>query len=247
MPHRLCLERAKLIPTKPFSRFVIRDIHSVKRGDVRQEVAREEQKASNETQALDDVVAVLVFAALRQRRVDDVTEVRLEANVEKSKQSEDLVDDGFTNRRAKSRCNKQVLNSLQKLHREEEKDTTSKLHVARAGVHPPRGKEACETLVCGRNENIIVLPRAAKPADISPVKHILQSTHSVNTHQQPPTSKSTHPPTVPLVPTCELCPPCSRHLAAIHWRRPGDPTEHVFVFYLFLFFLFIRLLRTNLY
>merc|ERR1719487_223960 len=106
------------------------------------EVTREEQKASNEAQTLGDVVTILVLAALRQRRVDDVAKVRLEANVEKSKKGEDLVDDGFANRRTKTRSNEEILNGLQELHREEKEDTTSKLHIACAGIHPPRGKEA---------------------------------------------------------------------------------------------------------
>ena len=108
-----------------------------------------------------------------------MAEVRLKANVEKSKKSEDLVDDGFANRRTKTRSNEEILNSLQKLHCEEEEDTACKLHVTRAGVHPPRGKEAFRNV---KIINILSLPRAAKPADISPVKHISQSTHSNQLH-----------------------------------------------------------------
>ena len=49
-------------------------------------MTKEQKHASDKTQSLDDQVTVLVLAALGQTSVDNVSVVRLQANVQKSQQ-----------------------------------------------------------------------------------------------------------------------------------------------------------------
>ena len=71
MNHSLSLEGAESVSTKPLSGFVVRGVHGVQLGEVSQEVSDEQKKSSNQAQSLDDSVAILVLARLRQGSVDD--------------------------------------------------------------------------------------------------------------------------------------------------------------------------------
>jgi hypothetical protein len=120
MSHALGLECAQLVPTQPLGGLVVAHVHSVERWDVRQEISAEKKHTSNQTQPLDNVVAVLVLATLGQRCVDHVAVVRLQTDVQESQQSQHLVDDIVTVRVAEASGKEHVLNGLEKLHGEEE-------------------------------------------------------------------------------------------------------------------------------
>jgi hypothetical protein len=127
--HGLALESAKVLTSQPFSGWGVLDIHGVQLRNERQEITREQQKSTNQTQSLDDSVAVLVFATLGQRGIDHVAVVWLQTDVQESQQSQDLVGSSVAWRRQirtihQLRSNEVVLNSLQKLHREEEENST---------------------------------------------------------------------------------------------------------------------------
>jgi hypothetical protein len=105
-----------------------------------------------------------------------VAKVWLEADMEKSGEGENLVDNSVAHRIIKTRCKKKILNDLQKLHGEKEKDATGKFDVVSSGVHPPI---AMKKMSASSNRDhqayqVEKRPMAANPADISPVKHISQ-------------------------------------------------------------------------
>jgi len=58
MPHRLGLEGAQNVATKPLSRRLCAEIHGVKGRNEGQEIADEEKEATDQTQALDDEITV---------------------------------------------------------------------------------------------------------------------------------------------------------------------------------------------
>lgn len=93
-----------------------------------------------------------VLAAVGERRIDHVAEVRLQADVEEAEQREKLVLEGLAGRvrdqRRRARageeiillheagCKVEVLHGLQRLHGEEKENATGQLPVARARPHP---------------------------------------------------------------------------------------------------------------
>mmetsp|Transcript_17190 Transcript_17190/g.28764 ORF Transcript_17190/g.28764 Transcript_17190/m.28764 type:complete len:249 (+) Transcript_17190:273-1019(+) len=138
MVHCLCLKGAKSITTEPFSRRIgLGDIHHIQHRNVSQKMTNEKKETTNDAKSLDDKVAVAVLLRLGKTAVDDMTEIRLHADVKESSQSQNTVDPGITSWVIQSSRNKHILNSLQKLHREEEEDPGSQLHIVGLGVDPP--------------------------------------------------------------------------------------------------------------
>lgn len=131
VPHRLGLESAQLIAAHPLRRLVgTRYPHRVKFWDKGHRVAQEEQKTTNQAQALDDHKSILVFAARHEAAVDNVTKVRLEANVDEPKKRQKLVHKSVALWCPQITSDKQILDELEKLHGEKEKETGRKLGVA---------------------------------------------------------------------------------------------------------------------
>ena len=100
-------------------------------------MTNEEEEAANETQSLDNNVSISVLLALSQGGVDDVAKVWLEADVKKTEEGEHSVDPRIAGRVIKASGNENILNSLQELHCEKEKNSTCKLHVASSSIYPP--------------------------------------------------------------------------------------------------------------
>jgi hypothetical protein len=92
-------------------------------------VTEEKQESPDQAQSLDNLVLHLVLAALGQRAVDYVTVVRLQADVQVSQQSQDLIEDIGTVGIIKAASQEEVLDGLEELHGEEEEHSRSKLHV----------------------------------------------------------------------------------------------------------------------
>jgi len=121
MPHGLGLECAQGISSQPFGGLVVGDIHGVQGWDEGQVVSNEKQESSNQTQSLDDLVSVLVFARLGQGSIDHMAEIRLKANVQKTQQSQHLVDGSITSWVIKTSCNEHILHSLKHFHGEKKR------------------------------------------------------------------------------------------------------------------------------
>jgi len=121
--HALGLEGAQLVTAQPLRGLVVAHVHGVEGRDVRQEVSSEEEESTDQAQTLDDVIAILVLAALGERCVDHVAIVRLQAYVQEAKQSEHLVDDVVTVRVREASRKEEILDGLEELHGEEEEHT----------------------------------------------------------------------------------------------------------------------------
>ena len=103
-----------------------------------------------------------------------MAKVRLKADMQKSKESEDAVDRSITCWVIQSSSNKDVLDSLQEFHCEEKENTTGELSVASSSINPPKTHLSDKSKpILKTYYHVAKRPRAAKPADISPVKHIL--------------------------------------------------------------------------
>jgi len=150
--HRLRLEGAELFTTEPFGGGLREGSRPFR--DEGHGVAGPEEEATEEAEALDDLVLfvvlfelVVVFSrelgagVVAERFVDDVAEVGLEADVDEAQHGEDLVDHGFTDGISKTSGEEEVLDGLEEFHGEEEEDTSSKLTVAGAGMNPPGSEE----------------------------------------------------------------------------------------------------------
>jgi hypothetical protein len=72
---------------------------AIGRRQIGEKVAQKEQPPTNQAQSFDDGVAVLVLAGEGKRRINHVAKVRLEANVEKAGQGQNL---GKRKKRAKA-------------------------------------------------------------------------------------------------------------------------------------------------
>ena len=150
--HRLSLEGAELLTAEPFGGGLREG-----GGPFRDEghgVAEPEEEATEEAEALDDLVVFVVLLELvvvfsgelgvgevAERLVDDVAEVGLEADVDEAQHGEDLVDHGFTDGVSEASGEEEVLDGLEEFHGEEEEDTRSEHAVAGAGMNPPGREE----------------------------------------------------------------------------------------------------------
>lgn len=151
--HGLSLEGAELVTTEPFGRGLREGGRPL--GDEGHGIAGPEEEATEEAEALDDLVlfvvsvelAVVLVAELgigvvAERLVDDVAEVRLEADVHEAEHGEDLVEDGLAQGVSDAGGEVEVLDSLEGFHSEEEEDTLGKHGVAGARMNPPGSEEA---------------------------------------------------------------------------------------------------------
>jgi len=106
----------------------------------RNQKASKQHSSANKTKSLNDGVFVQVFLILGERSVDDMTEVRLEANVQESQDGQNLVDDRIAERGIDVRRDEEVLNELEELHREEEENSRGEFSVVGARIDPIRGE-----------------------------------------------------------------------------------------------------------
>lgn len=103
-----------------------------------------------------NAILTSVLAALGQRAVDHVAEVRLQADVQEASEGQNLVDGIITRGRSQSaqravgalavglqlRGDVVILNGLEELHGEEKEDSRSQLEVVGTSVHPPGREQA---------------------------------------------------------------------------------------------------------
>jgi len=71
-----------------------------------------------------------------------MAEIGLQANVRKSQDGQELVDEGIADGRINVGGDEHVLDGLQELHREEEEDARGQLRVGSSGVDPVRAEQA---------------------------------------------------------------------------------------------------------
>ena len=113
-------EGAELLTAEPLGggvHAVALEVHGGPEG--REEVAREEHASSDDTQSLDDDVSVDVLCVLGERRVDDVAEVGLHADVQEAEERQNLVHRRVADRRVDVVGDEHVLNNEEE---EEEED-----------------------------------------------------------------------------------------------------------------------------
>ena len=121
-----------MVTTEPLSGLIIGHVHGIKLGNRGKRVAHEQKKATNETQTFNHGIFLAIRLALGQGAVDHMAEIRLEADVQKAKDSEHLIDGGIANLRIKIIGQEIVLDRLQELHGEEEEDARRQFGVAGA-------------------------------------------------------------------------------------------------------------------
>jgi len=102
----------------------------------RQEVSSEQHSSSNEAKSLNDLITIEVSRVFREGSVNDVTEVRLQADVKEAGDGQELVDVCVADGRIEVRRDEKILYGLKELHREEEKDSGGESGVASFGINP---------------------------------------------------------------------------------------------------------------
>ena len=146
--HGLSLEGAELFTTDPFGGGLREGGGPL--GNEGHRVTKPHQETAKEAEALDKFVLIVVFFefavvlvaklwiwCLAQGFVDDVAEVRLEADVDEAGHSERFVEDGLAQGVSDAGGEVEVLDSLEGFHGEEEEDTLGKHKVAGTRVDPP--------------------------------------------------------------------------------------------------------------
>lgn len=113
---------AQLLTSEPLGGGTVFDVEGLGPHSC-QQVAREQHGSSNKTKSLDHHVFVKVFLVFGEGCVDDMAEIRLEANVQESSNCQHLIDDGIANGRVKIRSNKEILHGLEQLHCEKEENS----------------------------------------------------------------------------------------------------------------------------
>lgn len=96
------------------------------------QVASQEQGSSEEAHAKDDVVLIEEFGVLGQRAVDDVGEIRLVADVNKSNEGQDLIPP------IRTIIYEEILEALQKFHEEEPEYSDCEPGIVCSAVDIPR-------------------------------------------------------------------------------------------------------------
>jgi len=100
-----------------------------------------QHSSSNKTKSLNEVIFLQVDLIFGERSVDDMTEIRLQTDMQEAQDGENLVDDRITDGGVDIGRDEEILKELEKFHGEEEENTRGELSIGGARVDPIRREE----------------------------------------------------------------------------------------------------------